>query len=157
MPKKKIEWGNIPVKGLDDSNLSKFSIKQLTAKENRILASIASGKKRAESGELLKIAIKGGKTQGKKNAENGHCKRIAKSGGDANVKSGHIHNIRHLAIEKCSIPIVQCDKNGKRIKVWKSAVEAARAVGTTPQNISLVLNPNKRNKTAGGFIWKYKK
>lgn len=140
---------------------SDYEIKNETriekAKQNFKIASKISGKLRAKSGQLLKIAIKGGKTQGRKNAESGHCKRIAKSGGDANVKSGHIDRIRHLAAEKCSIPIYQFDSKGKFIKKWKNAVEAAKAVGTTPQNINLVLNPKKKNKTAAGFIWKYKK
>lgn len=116
----------------------------------------AGGKVVYESGQLLKAAINGGKTQGNINANNGHCKRIAKSGGIANVKSGHIDKIRHLAFDKCSIAILQYDKNGKFIKEWKNAVEAAKYVGTSPQNINNVLNPKKRNVTAGGYCWKYK-
>lgn len=147
-----------------DSLLSKtslpsdYELKEETYSAKLSAAGKKGGFKRANSGDgLLKAAIKGGITQGKKNANNGHCKRIAKLGGDANVKSGHIDRVRHLSAEKCSIPIIQYDKNGKKIKVWKNAVEAAKTVGTTPQNINNALNPNKINKTAGGFIWKYKK
>jgi hypothetical protein len=62
-----------------------------------------------------------------------------------------------LAVEKCSIPILQYDKDSNFIKEWKNAVEAGKFVGTTPQNINNALNPKKKNKTAAGFIWKYKK
>lgn len=137
---------------------SDYELKEQTHSVKLSAAGKKGGFKRANSGnELLNAAIEGGKTQGRKNAQNGHCKRIAKSGGDANVKSGHIDRIRHLAIEKCSIAILQYDKNGKFIKEWKNAVEAANFLDTTPQNINLVLNPNTKNKTAAGFIWKYKK
>lgn len=144
---------------LSNINLpSDYELKQETHSVKLSAAGKKGGFKRANSGDdLIKAATKGGITQGRKNANSGHCKRIAKSGGMANVKSGHIDRIRHLAADKCSIAILQYDKNGKFIKEWKNGVEAAKAIGTTPQNINLALSPKCKNKTAAGFIWKYKK
>lgn len=48
MPKKEIEWGNIPMKGLDDDNLSKYSIKQLIAQENGAISKDIISKKASE-------------------------------------------------------------------------------------------------------------
>lgn len=144
---------------LSKTNLpSDFELKEETHSAKLSEAGKKGGFIRANSGDdLLKAATKGGFTQGKKNAKSGHCKRISKLGGYANVKSGHLDRVRHLAAEKCSIAILQYDKNGKFIKEWQNAVKAAKSIGTTPQNINLALNPKKKNKTAGGFIWKYKK
>jgi hypothetical protein len=143
--------------GLEDFSDDKYSIYRLSqAEKGQTSFEKKAGWHGIKKEKKLEISKRGGKTQGDINAKNGHCKSIAKLGGDANVKSGHIDKIRHLAIEACSIPLLQFDKNENFIKEWKSAVEAAKSVGTTPQNISLVLNPKTKNKTAGGFIWKYK-
>lgn len=53
-------------------------------------------------------------------------------------------------------PIIQLDKkNGKFIKEWGKAIDVYNELKIIPSNISCVLK-NKR-KTAGGYIWKYKK
>ena len=49
--------------------------------------------------------------------------------------------------------VVQLSKTGEDIKVWSSLAEAARQIGTSPQNISAVCNGRRR--TAGGYIWRY--
>jgi hypothetical protein len=61
MPKKKIEWGNIPMKG--EEYASKLTIEQLNRIEN--------GKNAVLSGQHKDAASKGGKTTGKIHYENG--------------------------------------------------------------------------------------
>ena len=55
---------------------------------------------------------------------------------------------------KLSKPVLQFDLNGKFIKEWLSASEAARQLGLLQDKINLCCN-GKRN-TTGGYIWKYK-
>ena len=50
-------------------------------------------------------------------------------------------------------PILQYDKNGNFIKEWKSTAEMTKELGI--KEIHYVLRGER--KTAGGFIWKYKK
>lgn len=64
--------------------------------------------------------------------------------------------------EKESIPVIQYDLNGVKIKEWKSSREAERGLkeegytdGITSGNISGCCKG--RQKTAGGFIWRYGK
>jgi hypothetical protein len=100
----------------------------------------------------------GGFTSGKKNASNGHCKKIAKSGGDANVKSGHLDNIRIKAHEaaklKFSKPIEgYCKTTGELKHTFQSAKEAQRN-GWDSKKIRECLK--EKRKTHLGFIWKYK-
>lgn len=51
--------------------------------------------------------------------------------------------------------IIQFDLDGNKIKEHKSAVDAARMLNKKPGNIRQCLS--NRNKTAYGYIWKYKK
>ena len=151
------EFKSKPLIGLEDFSDDKYSMYRLSQSEKGKAAALnKAGWHSLSKEDKIKRNTKGGKTQGDINATNGHCKKIAKSGGIANVVSGHLDNVRHLAFEKCSIAILQYDTNEIFIKEWKNAVEAGKFVGTTPQNINNVLNPKKKNKTAGGFIWKYK-
>ena len=53
-----------------------------------------------------------------------------------------------------SKPILQYDLEGKFIKEWKSLTEAGLIFNSSPCNINAVLKG--RNKTAYGFIWRYK-
>ena len=57
-------------------------------------------------------------------------------------------------IEKRSIPILQLTKDGEFIKEWPSAYEAQRQLGILQSNICDCLKG--RNKSAGGFVWRYK-
>ncbi len=50
--------------------------------------------------------------------------------------------------------IIQFDKQMNIIKEWESIKEAATELGIQRGDISMVVKG--RNKTAGGFIWKYK-
>jgi len=58
-------------------------------------------------------------------------------------------------VEKINIPIIQLDKNGNFIKTWKSTSEASKILNIDASSIVKVLK-NKR-KTAGNYVWKYKK
>ena len=51
-------------------------------------------------------------------------------------------------------PVIQCSLSGKVIKEFSSIAEANRQTGIANATICLVCQ--KRQKTAGGFIWKYK-
>jgi hypothetical protein len=50
-------------------------------------------------------------------------------------------------------PILQFNKDGKLIKIWKSTTDASIELGIGRRNIGNVLK--SRSNTAGGFIWKY--
>lgn len=49
--------------------------------------------------------------------------------------------------------VVQCDKNGKCIKIWEYISMAANELNIIEQHISACCRGKR--KTAGGFIWKY--
>lgn len=58
---------------------------------------------------------------------------------------------------KCSMPVVQLDKQGNFIKEFSSITEASRAVGVHKSNIArLVKGLEKYRHTAGGYIWQSK-
>lgn len=59
-----------------------------------------------------------------------------------------------IVTQKYSKIIIQYDLNGNFIKEWKGMKEAARTLNIKPPNLSATLNG--RQKTCGGFIWKYK-
>lgn len=65
------------------------------------------------------------------------------------------------AIEKMritkSIPIIQSDLNGKFIKEWTSANEAARVLGFSDACINSVCNQKKGRTQHKGFKWSFKK
>jgi group I intron endonuclease len=58
--------------------------------------------------------------------------------------------------DKKDKPILQYDLNGEFIKEWKSITEANNVLKIDKGSISNCINM-KRQKTAGGFIWKIKK
>lgn len=58
-------------------------------------------------------------------------------------------------IKRNEVKIVQLDKNGKTLKVWESIVIAARNLKIDKGNICACCKGKR--KTAGGYIWKYKK
>jgi len=63
-------------------------------------------------------------------------------------------NTKSKMSESHKKPIIQYDKNFNYIKEWDSITEASSKLNTSIGNISAVLN--KKQKTAKGFIWKYK-
>ena len=55
--------------------------------------------------------------------------------------------------KKNSIPILQITKSGELVKEWQSISEAYRQLGIFKQSICACLKG--RNKSAGGFVWRY--
>ena len=55
-----------------------------------------------------------------------------------------------------SKPVLQFTKNGTFIAEYPSTMEAARRTGICDETIRQCCSPKCINKTAGGFIWKYK-
>ena len=51
--------------------------------------------------------------------------------------------------------INQYDKNGKFIKSWECALDAAEALNIDRANINHCCNHHKNHKTAGSFIWRF--
>lgn len=56
---------------------------------------------------------------------------------------------------KCSKQIIQYDMNGTLLKEWSSMHQVSRELNISFCNISACCNGRK--KSAGGYIWKYKK
>lgn len=52
-------------------------------------------------------------------------------------------------------PIAQYTPEGELVKIWPSATDAARSMGLGWSNILRCANPNTKNRTAGGFVWKH--
>lgn len=87
---------------------------------------------------------------------------------DENKQNNHISNLNLMTIkENCNWgtrnersgisrrkPVIKCDLNGLEIKHYQSIKEAAKSNNIKPCYISAVLH--NYQKTAGGFIWKYK-
>jgi hypothetical protein len=59
-----------------------------------------------------------------------------------------------ILIKKYGKVILQFDLNGNFLKEWKGIKETARTLNIKPPNLSATLNG--RQKTCGGYIWKYK-
>ena len=57
----------------------------------------------------------------------------------------------------CRKPIYQYSKDHKLINEFPGVIDAAESLGINRVNISKALSSNyKNNRTAGGFVWKYK-
>ena len=68
-------------------------------------------------------------------------------------KGGKIGGKNPAGIEKRSIPVLQFYKDGTLIREWPSINEAGRQLGI-PHICDCLKG---RYKSAGGFVWKYKK
>jgi hypothetical protein len=49
----------------------------------------------------------------------------------------------------------QCDADGNLIRSWSSIKSAAQILGISGTGICAVCGGKTRQKTAGGFVWKY--
>ena len=56
--------------------------------------------------------------------------------------------------KKYAIPIIQFSKDGEFMKEWPSLSEAGRQLGIAQSHICQCCKG--RNKSAGGFVWRYK-
>jgi predicted GIY-YIG superfamily endonuclease len=75
--------------------------------------------------------------------------------GNENVKNGHLIIARQKSLEKLNKPILQFTTNGEFIKKWDSATIASKKLNISKSSLSLCCNG--KNKSAGGFVWKYEK
>ena len=87
-----------------------------------------------------------------KNSGKNLGKKYGKIGGKI---GGGSEAAKEAVKEKCSKPILQFSKDGTFVNEWPSAYEAQRHLGIAQQNICACLKG--RYKSAGGFVWKYKK
>lgn len=54
-------------------------------------------------------------------------------------------------------PVIQLTKDGQFVAEYQSITEAQRQTGINNSNICACCNNKPHNKSAGGFVWKYKK
>jgi len=66
----------------------------------------------------------------------------------------HTQETKHKISQKNSIPIIQLDGMLNFVKEWSSMSEVERVLGLSKRNISNTCNG--RQKTSGGYIWKFK-
>ena len=96
-----------------------------------------------------------GKIQGKKNVESGHLAKISsfggKIGGKTHVESGRLATLH----QKNKIPVLQYRKDNQFIKEWESASDAGTELRIN--NSCITQCCKGRQKSAGGYKWKYKK
>jgi hypothetical protein len=71
-----------------------------------------------------------------------------------NIKSCHTREIIQKRALKQKKVIIQLDLNNNFIKEWSSAIDIQRALGI--KNSDICTCCKGRQKTAKGFIWKYK-
>lgn len=85
-----------------------------------------------------------------------HSDEIKQSFKYKNRKKGKITPERNNKIkEKLQKPIIQYDSKNNFIKEWSSQTEASQILNINQPSISNCLK--NKSKTAGGYIWKYKK
>lgn len=112
------------------------------------------GKCSEETKLKMSISMKG-KNKGKKYSEETKQKMRKPKPKEFSNKMSKIHKGKTIPEStrlKMSIPVLQFDKQNNFIKEWESATKAITKLKIT--NICNCLN--KRSKTAGGFVWKYK-
>ena len=167
---REIYWGKYfncvdPNNGLNLRELGKQG--QWTEEAKKKLSKAQLGKKRhtEESKAKISAKLKGTKyteEQKKKCSENsGMRKKINHNGGS---KKGWVRSEKsknNISMAKLGKPnnkdlrsILQLDINGNIINEFKGATEAQFQTGIRRDSIGNVLK--KRQKSAGGFIWKYK-
>jgi hypothetical protein len=179
MPNKKIEWGNIPMKG--EEYADKLTIKKINAIENGknqgsinakngtvVKAGKAAGIVNTKNGQLdsirnlektKKAQSEVGKKFGKLNVENGHLSKIRPAGGKVagkiTVESGRIKEIQKLAYQKTSKKVLATRIRDNKKFEFKSISEAGRKLNCQPSNICKHLKG--MGKSVSGYTFEYKK
>lgn len=79
---------------------------------------------------------------------------------DENKQNNHASNLEFCTVAynnrySKDTPVAQCDLEGNPVKVWGSIREASETLKVGATNISACCRKYGRNKTAGGFIWRY--
>jgi hypothetical protein len=70
------------------------------------------------------------------------------------IKKCHTKEVIQKRALKQKKPVIQLDLNNNFIKEWPSGIDIQRALGINSGDICICCKG--RQKTAGGFIWKYK-
>ena len=71
------------------------------------------------------------------------------------LTNDRVKNLRENAKDKK--PVLKYDKNGKFVCEYQSIKEAKRDTGTLENSIAACCNKDTKYRSAGGFIWKFKK
>jgi hypothetical protein len=139
---KKIEWGNIPMKGEEYASLT---IKQIAQKE--------AGLESYKSGQLAKVR----KGNGIKAKESGQLLKAAIKGGESMRDSGKLDIIRALPkkLPYTTTEIYSINKETKNKIKYKSQHDASRILNLPIGNINKVLTGER--KSVGGYYFEYKK
>jgi hypothetical protein len=140
---------NIKIKGLEDNNLDKYSIKYLSQKE--------AGLESTKNGQLAKAR----KGNGIKAKESGQLALASKKGGESMRDSGKLAEIRALPkdLPYTTTPIIATNKKTGEETEFESQHDAARKLSKKGYKV-YVNNINhclagKRN-SSGGFTFRYK-
>ena len=71
-----------------------------------------------------------------------------------NFKNCRFIELSENCIKDIKKPVIQFDLDGNFIKEWESMSDVQRQIGIAVGNISMCCN--RKAKSAGGFIWKFK-
>lgn len=150
MPKKQIQWGNIPMKG--EEYADKLTIHKIAQIENGINAK--------ESGQFYESRKIGGKSVidklNKKNKKTGHWRKL----GDSKIGVPRDEETKKKLKDSTKDrwrPVLQFTKDGKLVKEWPNFTSIKEELGFNHTNICACCQNRPKHKSAYGFIWKYKK
>jgi len=79
---------------------------------------------------------------------------------DENKQNNSVSNLEYCTVGynnrySKDVPVVQCDISGNVIREWNSIREASNRLNLKGSNISACCRRYGRNKTAGGYVWRY--
>lgn len=79
---------------------------------------------------------------------------------DENKKNNCVTNLEFCSVGynnrySKAVPVVQCDRDGKAIRVWESIKAASEGTKAKESNIGACCRGYGRVKTAGGYVWRY--
>lgn len=79
---------------------------------------------------------------------------------DENKQNNTVSNLEYCSVGynnrySKEIPVEQCDLSGNVIRVWNSIKEASDSLNIKSSNIGACCRKYRRNKTAGGYVWRY--
>lgn len=119
-----------------------------------LIAVYSSSIEAAEAMNIAKSAIRN-VTSGASNTSCGYVWKTFEDGEEIPEFIPPVKSVSERLSEAASKPILQYDKKGNLVREWKSARQATEALGL--KSHSTICNCLKgKNKTAGGFVWKYK-
>lgn len=95
------------------------------------------------------------KVQTGKKRSNQHKENISKSLKGKKRSKETRRKMSKAITEAKGKKVGQYAKDGSLIKVWETALSAAKELGICQPNITACCEGKKYRKTAGGYIWKY--